>query len=108
MPKTLSLVFHALLSHLLWRPGVQIVETEHLLKALLEQPNGLARRILAKAGANPSHLLEKVDQYIRRQPKVSGDANQVGPPLSAFQCLDTLAASPPPSQIATGEDGHTA
>lgn len=26
----------------------QIVETEHLLRALLEQPNGLARRVLSK------------------------------------------------------------
>ncbi|KAL8240695.1 hypothetical protein R6Q59_014050 [Mikania micrantha] len=28
----------------------QIVETEHLMKALLEQKNGLARRIFSKAG----------------------------------------------------------
>lgn len=84
---TSCFVVHTLPSQLLWLPVVQIVETEHLLKALLEQPNGLARRILAKAGANPSQLLEKVDQYIRRQPKVSGDANQVGHLLSAVQCL---------------------
>ncbi len=32
----------------------QIVETEHLTKALLEQPNGLARRIIAKAGSDAS------------------------------------------------------
>jgi hypothetical protein len=34
----------------------QIVETEHLFKALLEQPNGLARRIMSKAGANPTQV----------------------------------------------------
>ncbi|KAK9861322.1 hypothetical protein WJX84_009348 [Apatococcus fuscideae] len=55
----------------------QIVETEHLMKALLEQPNGLARRLVAKAGGNPSELLEQTDAYIRKQPKVSGDAGQV-------------------------------
>jgi ATP-dependent Clp protease ATP-binding subunit ClpB len=55
----------------------QIVETEHLMKALLEQPNGLARRILSKAGQNPSQLLEKTDQYIRQQPRVTGDASSV-------------------------------
>lgn len=55
----------------------QIVDTEHLFKALLEQPNGLARRILAKAGSNPTQLLEKTDQYIRRQPRVTGDSSQV-------------------------------
>ncbi len=60
--------------------GQQIVETEHLLKALLEQPNGLARRIYAKAGCEPTHLLDKVDGFIARQPRVSGDAaQQVGP-----------------------------
>ena len=55
----------------------QIVETEHLMKALLEQPNGLARRLVSKAGGNPSVLLEQTDAYIRKQPKVTGDAGQV-------------------------------
>jgi ATP-dependent Clp protease ATP-binding subunit ClpB len=54
----------------------QVVETEHLLKALLEQPNGLARRLVSKAGGDPTRLLEKTDDYIRRQPRVSGDAAQ--------------------------------
>ena len=54
----------------------QIVETEHLFKALLEQPNGLARRIVAKAGSNPTELLEKTDAFIRRQPRVTGDSQQ--------------------------------
>ena len=91
-----SFVVYPLPSRLLWLPVVQIVETEHLLKALLEQPNGLARRILAKAGANPSQLLEKVDQYIRRQPKVSGDANQVGHLLSAAVSVLGGPCSVPP------------
>lgn len=47
------------------------------MKALLEQPNGLARRLVSKAGGNPSELLEQTDAYIRQQPKVSGDAGQV-------------------------------
>ncbi|CAL5220448.1 g2466 [Coccomyxa viridis] len=54
----------------------QIVETEHLFKALLEQPNGLARRILSKAGSNATDMLDKTDAYIRSQPRVSGDAAQ--------------------------------
>lgn len=44
----------------------QIVETEHLWKALLEQPNGLARRIIFKAGSDPTRLLEKTDAFLRR------------------------------------------
>jgi hypothetical protein len=55
----------------------QIVETEHLFKALLEQPAGLARRILSKAGANPTHVLDRVDAFIRRQPRVSGQYEQI-------------------------------
>ncbi|GLI64128.1 hypothetical protein VaNZ11_007308 [Volvox africanus] len=54
----------------------QIVETEHLMKAMLEQPNGLARRIFAKAGSEPTHLLERTDDYIKRQPRVTGDVSQ--------------------------------
>jgi ATP-dependent Clp protease ATP-binding subunit ClpB len=54
----------------------QIVETEHLLKALLEQPNGLARRVINKAGSDASRLLDKTDEFIRRQPRVSGDTAQ--------------------------------
>jgi len=55
----------------------QIVETEHLVKSMLEQPNGLARRIFQKAGSDPSRLLEVTDAFIKRQPKVTGDAGQV-------------------------------
>ena len=68
----------------------QIVETEHLLKCLLEQPNGLARRILAKAGSNPSQLLEKTDDFIRRQPRVSGDSQQARAAL--FSRLGTIVS----------------
>uniref|UniRef100_A0A7S0WMW3 Clp R domain-containing protein n=1 Tax=Chlamydomonas leiostraca TaxID=1034604 RepID=A0A7S0WMW3_9CHLO len=55
----------------------QIVETEHLMRALLEQPNGLARRILSKAGADPTRLLDKTDAFIRKQPQVSDYSQQV-------------------------------
>jgi ATP-dependent Clp protease ATP-binding subunit ClpA len=49
----------------------QIVETEHLMKALLEQRNGLARRIFSKAEADNTALLQATDRFIQRQPKVS-------------------------------------
>lgn len=52
----------------------QIVETEHLLKALLEQKNGLARRIFSKAGVDNTRLLEATDKFIQRQPKVLGES----------------------------------
>jgi ATP-dependent Clp protease ATP-binding subunit ClpB len=48
----------------------QVVEPEHLMKALLEQRNGLARRIFAKAGIDNTALLQATERFIERQPKV--------------------------------------
>ncbi|XP_065855808.1 chaperone protein ClpB3, chloroplastic [Euphorbia lathyris] len=52
----------------------QIVETEHLMKSLLEQKNGLARRIFLKVGVDNTRLLEATDKFIQRQPKVLGES----------------------------------
>lgn len=52
----------------------QIVETEHLMKTLLEQKNGLARRIFSKIGVDNTRLLEATDKFIKRQPKVLGES----------------------------------
>lgn len=54
----------------------QIVETEHLLKALLEQPNGMAQRVVTKADANPTALLDATEAFIQKQPRVTGDSSQ--------------------------------
>lgn len=48
----------------------QIVESEHLMKALLEQKDGLARRILTKAGLDNTSVLQATDDFIAQQPKV--------------------------------------
>ena len=50
----------------------QMVETEHLLKTLLEQPNGLARRIVSKAGGNPTSIVQATESFIIKQPRVAG------------------------------------
>jgi ATP-dependent Clp protease ATP-binding subunit ClpB len=52
----------------------QQMETEHLLKSLLEQ-DGLAIDIFTKAGVDVSKLREKVDKYIQVQPKVGDNTN---------------------------------
>ncbi|EPS70500.1 hypothetical protein M569_04239, partial [Genlisea aurea] len=51
----------------------QVVETEHLMKALLEQKDGLARRIFTKADVDNTTLLQLTDNFISQQPKVSGN-----------------------------------
>ncbi len=54
----------------------QQMESEHLLKALLEQ-DGLATSILSKAGINLSQFRQGVDSYIQKQPKISGTIGSV-------------------------------
>jgi ATP-dependent Clp protease ATP-binding subunit ClpB len=54
----------------------QQIESEHLLKALLEQ-DGLASAIFTKAGVNVQGLRDKTEQFIQRQPKVSGSVSSV-------------------------------
>ncbi|XP_010048890.2 chaperone protein ClpB3, mitochondrial isoform X1 [Eucalyptus grandis] len=53
----------------------QVVETEHLMKALLEQKDGLGRRILTKAGLDNTSVLQAVDNFISQQPKVVGETS---------------------------------
>jgi ATP-dependent Clp protease ATP-binding subunit ClpB len=52
----------------------QQMETEHLLKSLLEK-DGLTVDIFTKAGADVPKLREKVDKYIQVQPKVADNTN---------------------------------
>ncbi|KAM7274662.1 hypothetical protein ACFE04_016528 [Oxalis oulophora] len=53
----------------------QVVESEHLMKALLEQKDGLARRIFTKAGLDNSSVLQATNDFIANQPKVTGDTS---------------------------------
>jgi ATP-dependent Clp protease ATP-binding subunit ClpB len=54
----------------------QQLESEHLMKALLEQ-DGLGNAIFTKAGANLQKVRDYTDQFILRQPKVSGTSSSV-------------------------------
>jgi ATP-dependent Clp protease ATP-binding subunit ClpB len=65
----------------------QQIETEHLLKALLEQ-EGLAVSVLNKLGMNVQRVRDRLDDYISRQPKVSGSNQSVYFGRSADTLLD--------------------
>jgi ATP-dependent Clp protease ATP-binding subunit ClpB len=52
--------------------GNQLIEPEHLLAALLQDPNGTVVPILQKAGVNPALAKVKVGGLLERLPKVSG------------------------------------
>jgi len=55
----------------------QYIEPQHLLLALLEQEEGGAAALLAKAGANASALKQALRQAVARLPKVEGVAGEV-------------------------------
>jgi len=59
------------------RHGQQVVETEHLCSALLSDADGLAARLLERAGADPGAVRAAVGRHLEGQPKVSGTEGQV-------------------------------
>ena len=54
------------------REGHQQFTPEHLLKVLLDDEEGLASRLIAKAGGNAKAALTAVDRALDKRPKVSG------------------------------------
>ncbi|MEI8315702.1 MAG: Clp protease N-terminal domain-containing protein [Verrucomicrobiota bacterium] len=52
----------------------QEVDCEHLLAALIQQPDGLVRPLLKKLGLQPDGLLRKLDEDLKRRPQVHGAA----------------------------------
>jgi ATP-dependent Clp protease ATP-binding subunit ClpB len=54
------------------------MDAETLLLALLEQPDGLARPILEKIGAQPNLITRDVDAELASSPKVSGGGANYG------------------------------
>uniref|UniRef100_UPI00262AC32A Clp protease N-terminal domain-containing protein n=1 Tax=Aliiroseovarius sp. TaxID=1872442 RepID=UPI00262AC32A len=59
------------------RESHQRLAPEHLLKALMDDPEGMAANLIRKAGGEPSRVIEAVDGVIAKTPKVSGDASQL-------------------------------
>jgi len=60
----------------------QQVEPEHVLLAMLEQPEGVVRPILGKLGANVQVVLNDVQAAVGRFPKVQGGQQYFSPRLS--------------------------
>ena len=65
----------------------QQLETEHLLLALLQQ-NGLAGRILSKAGVDVGTFQAAVDSHLRQQPSLGSPPESVFLGRSLNSCLD--------------------
>jgi ATP-dependent Clp protease ATP-binding subunit ClpB len=55
----------------------QRLTPEHLLKALMDDDQGLASNLITRAGGAPSRVVNALDASMARIPKVKGDTGQV-------------------------------
>jgi ATP-dependent Clp protease ATP-binding subunit ClpB len=80
----------------------QQVEPEHLLLALLEQPEGVVRPILGKLGANVQVVLNDVQAAVARFPKVQGGQQYFSPRITqVFQAAQKQAEQMKDEYIST-------
>jgi ATP-dependent Clp protease ATP-binding subunit ClpB len=71
------------------RDGHPQLTPEHLLKVLLEDQEGLASGLIARAGGNPKAALAGVEAALKKQPKVSGAASNPQPTRDLVRLFDT-------------------
>ncbi len=70
------------------REGHQRLAPEHLLKALLDDDQGMAANLIRRAGGAPEQVAQAVDLALGKLPKVSGDAGQVYLDQATARVLD--------------------
>src|SRR3954454_5368312 len=54
------------------REGHQQFAPEHLLKVLLDDPEGLAAGLIDRSGGNSRQVLQQVEAALAKRPKISG------------------------------------
>ena len=59
------------------RESHQKLAPEHILKALLDDPEGLASNLIRRAGGAPERVVQALDLAVAKIPQVSGDAGQI-------------------------------
>src|SRR5918999_930238 len=70
----------------------QQVEPEHLLLAMIEQPEGIVRPVLGKLGANVQVIVNDVQAAVGRFPKVQGGQQYFSPRITqVFQAAQKQA-----------------
>jgi len=70
------------------RENHQQLAPEHLLKALMDDQEGLASNLITSAGGEPARVVEAVDIALAKLPKVSGDAGQTYMDQKTAKVLD--------------------
>ncbi|MFT3728407.1 MAG: ATP-dependent chaperone ClpB [Terricaulis sp.] len=66
----------------------QQLETQHLLKALLDDREGLAAGLLTSAGANARQAADEADKAVQALPKVQGGGDRMYAATSFSRALD--------------------
>ncbi|GFE49055.1 chaperone protein ClpB [Roseobacter cerasinus] len=59
------------------RDSHQRLAPEHILKALMDDDQGLASNLISASGGQPARVVEGVETALSKTPKVSGDAAQI-------------------------------
>ena len=70
------------------REDHQRLAPEHLLKALMDDDQGLASNLIKAAGGEPARVVETLDIALAKIPKVSGDAGQTYMDQQTAKVLD--------------------
>jgi ATP-dependent Clp protease ATP-binding subunit ClpB len=70
------------------RESHQRLAPEHLLKALMDDDQGLATNLITNAGGDAARVREAVDAAVSKLPRVSGDAGQTYLDQSTGKVLD--------------------
>jgi ATP-dependent Clp protease ATP-binding subunit ClpB len=70
------------------RENHQRLAPEHLLKALLDDEQGLASNLIKRAGGSPERVVEAVDAALAKLPRVTGDSGQVYMDSAVSKVLD--------------------
>ncbi len=73
------------------REGHQRMVPEHLLKAVMDDDQGLASNLISRAGGNAGRVAEAVQAAVDKLPKISGDAGQIYMDGQTAKVLDEAA-----------------
>ncbi|WP_308916028.1 ATP-dependent chaperone ClpB [Jannaschia sp. LMIT008] len=73
------------------RESHQQLMPEHLLKAIMDDPEGMAANLVARSGGAPDRVREAVDAAVLRLPVVKGDVGQVYLSREVTRVLDEAA-----------------
>ncbi|APZ52332.1 ATP-dependent chaperone ClpB [Salipiger abyssi] len=70
------------------RESHQRLSPEHILKALMDDEQGLASNLITRAGGQPARVVEALEQKLAKIPKVGGDAGQTYLDSATAKVLD--------------------